>query len=78
MDTALGAALATLIASTPNIVVAVWVIIQQNKRIDELLASQKWVLEQLMQLHPPQDVDSPIAPGAPGASVEVKNADQHD
>lgn len=55
MDTALGAALATLIASSPNIIVAVWVIVRQDRRIDELLEAQKWLIEQLMALHPPQD-----------------------
>jgi len=63
VDTAVAAALGTLIASAPNIVVAVWVIIRQDKRIDALLTSQKWLIEQLMALYPPQDANA--APGAP-------------
>lgn len=57
MDTAVAAALGTLIASAPNIVVAVWVIIRQDRRIDELLTAQKWLIEQLMAMHPPQTVE---------------------
>jgi len=65
MDTAIAAALATLIASAPNIVVAVWVIIRQDKRIDELLSNQKWLIEQLMALHPPQAADNQPVVRAP-------------
>lgn len=55
MDTAIAAALGTLIASSPNLAIAVWVIIRQDRRVDKLLDSQKWLIEQLMALHPPQD-----------------------
>lgn len=57
IDTALGAALGTLIASSPNIIIAVWVIVRQDRRIDELLTAQRWLIEQLMALHPPQAED---------------------
>jgi hypothetical protein len=57
MDTAIAAALATLIASSPNVIIAIWVIIRQDKRIDDLLEAQKWLIEQLMALHPPQDAE---------------------
>jgi len=55
VDTAIAAAFAALVASTPNIVIAVWVIWRQDKRIDDLLTAQKWLIEQLMAMHPPQD-----------------------
>lgn len=57
METPLGAAIATLIAASPNLLIAAWVIIRQDRRIDELLTSQKWLIEQLMALHPPQAAD---------------------
>lgn len=65
MDTAVAAALGTLIASGPNIVIAVWVIVRQDKRIDQLLTSQQWLIEQLMALHPPQDGAAPTVAKAP-------------
>lgn len=39
----------------PNLVLAAWVIWQDRKVIGELLNTQKWMVEQLMKLHPPQD-----------------------
>lgn len=57
MDTAIAAALGTLIAASPNILIAIWVMIRQDKRIDDLLTGQKWLIEQLMALHPPQPPD---------------------
>jgi len=59
MDTALAAALAALLVSAPNLVVAIWTIRSQDIRIDKLLASQQWLVEQLMALHPPQDPPQP-------------------
>lgn len=55
MDTAIAAAIAALVAGAPNLVVAIWMLSRQDKRIDDLLAAQKWLIEQLMALHPPQD-----------------------
>jgi len=55
MDTALAAALAALLVSAPNLVVAIWTIRSQDVRIDKLLTDQRWLIEQLMALHPPQD-----------------------
>jgi len=54
MDTAIAAALAALLAGAPNLVIAIWMLSRQDKRIDELLTAQKWLIEQLMKLHPPQ------------------------
>lgn len=59
MDTTLAAALATLVASSPNLLIAIWVIVRTEKRIDDLLASQKWLIGELMKLHPPQDEAKP-------------------
>lgn len=59
MDTTLATALATLVASSPNLLIAIWVIVRTEKRIDDLLESQKWLIEQLMKLHPPQDDNKP-------------------
>lgn len=57
MESAIATAITTLIANAPNVVVAIWMLWRQDKRIDELLQSQKWLIEQLMALHPPQDDD---------------------
>lgn len=54
MDTAIAAALAALVAGAPNLVVAIWMLSRQDSRINDLLESQKWLIEQLMALHPPQ------------------------
>lgn len=54
MDTAIAAALAALLAGAPNLVVAIWMLSRQDKRIDDLLEKQGWLIEQLMKLHPPQ------------------------
>lgn len=63
MDTALAAALAALLVSAPNLVIAIWTIHSQDARIDKLLASQQWLVEQLMALHPPQDkIETPPTP----------------
>lgn len=55
MDTAIAAAIAALLAGAPNLVVAIWMLSRQDKRIDDLLEAQKWLIEQLMALHPPQE-----------------------
>jgi len=53
MDTS---TLAALIASVPNLAIAVWVIWQYQKTIDKLLVNQQKLIEQLMALHPPADI----------------------
>lgn len=50
MDTSITALLATV----PNLAIAVWVIFQYQKTIDKLLANQQKLIEKLMELHPPQ------------------------
>lgn len=62
MDPALTAAVTTLIGSSPSLAVAVWTILRQDKRIDKLLESQKWLIEQLMALHPPQSPEKDQGP----------------
>lgn len=47
--------LTLLIASAPNMLVALWVLWRDDKRITQLLESQRWLIEQLMAMHPPQD-----------------------
>lgn len=59
MEPTISTALAALIGSSPSLVIAVWVILRQDSRIDKLLESQKWLIEQLMALHPPQPPDAP-------------------
>lgn len=59
MDTAIAAALAALLAGAPNLVIAIWMLSRQDKRIDDLLTSQKWLIEKLMSLHPPQPSEPP-------------------
>jgi len=46
----------TVITTLPNLAIAVWVLIQYQKTIDKLLDNQQKLLDQLMALHPPQDV----------------------
>jgi len=65
MDTALATALAALVVSAPNLAIAIWTIRSQDLRIDKLLESQQWLVQQLMALHPPQD-DSSSSPPAAG------------
>lgn len=59
MDTAIAAALAALLAGAPNLVIAIWMLSRQDKRIDDLLTAQKWLIEQLMAMHPPADENDP-------------------
>lgn len=54
MEIGIATALTALIASAPNLVIAIWMLSRQDKRIDDLLTAQKWLIEQLMALHPPQ------------------------
>jgi len=61
MDTTIAAAITALVGSSPSLVVAIWVILRQDARIDKLLESQKWLIEQLMALHPPQDVEKALS-----------------
>jgi len=60
VDTALVTALVALVSSAPNLVVAIWMLFEQNKRIDMLLAEQRELISKLMALHPPQDVVKPL------------------
>lgn len=46
----------SLITQIPNLAVAVWVIRRDGITIEKLLEIEKWMIEQLMALHPPQDV----------------------
>jgi hypothetical protein len=55
-------AVAKLLEASPYLLVLAWVILRQDARIDKLLESQKWLLEQFMALHPPQDDDKPEPP----------------
>lgn len=59
MDAAIAAALTALLAGAPNLVIAIWMLNKQNEQINTLLESQKWLIEQLMALHPPQDENDP-------------------
>lgn len=47
----------TILATLPNLVVAVWVIWQYQQTIKTLLENQQKLIDQLMSLHPPQDVE---------------------
>lgn len=49
-----------LIANAPNLIIAVWVIWKGAHLVERLLETQKWMLEQFMALHPPQDEDEKI------------------
>lgn len=48
------ATIATLLATVPNLAIAVWVIWQYQKTIDKLLENQQNLIDKLMALHPPQ------------------------
>lgn len=50
METALTALLATL----PNLAIAIWCIRENQETIRLLLANQQRLIDQLMSLHPPQ------------------------
>lgn len=45
----------TILATAPNLVIAIWCIRQYQQTIEKLLANQQSLIEQLMSLHPPQD-----------------------
>lgn len=47
--------LQAVITALPNMGVAIWVLWRDDKRISALLEQQKWLIEQLMSLHPPAD-----------------------
>jgi len=49
--------LTTLIGNLPNLAIAIWVIFSYQQTIKSLLESQQKMLDQLMALHPPQDVE---------------------
>jgi len=52
--------LSTLLASVPNLAIAVWCIWQYQQTIKRLLDNQQKLIEQLMALHPPQDASAKI------------------
>lgn len=56
------AALIEFLKAVPYIIPFAWITLRQDKRIDNLLDSQKWLIEQLMALHPPQDSETPPPP----------------
>jgi len=43
-----------ILATVPNLVIAVWVILNDQRTITKLLENQQKLIEQLMALHPPQ------------------------
>lgn len=47
--------ISTVLGQVPNLIVAVWVIINYQNTIKQLLDNQQKLVEQLMALHPPQD-----------------------
>lgn len=54
--------LTALISAAPNMLVALWVLWRDDKRITALLEQQRWLIEQLMALHPPQDAQGAEKP----------------
>lgn len=56
METVISALLATI----PNLAIAIWVISAYQKTIGELLVNQKNLIDQLMALHPPADTKKDI------------------
>lgn len=52
------ALLQAFITAAPNMILAVWVLWRDDRRISTLLEIQRWLIEQLMALHPPQDEES--------------------
>lgn len=50
-------ALTTLLEASPYLVVLIWVIIRQDRRLDTAEAHKQKLIDQLMLLHPPQSVD---------------------
>lgn len=47
----------SILTTVPNIGIAIWVIWQYHRTIKTLLENQQKLIDQLMSLHPPQDVD---------------------
>lgn len=45
----------TILATAPNLVIAIWCIRQYQTTIERLLENQQKLIDQLMSLHPPQD-----------------------
>lgn len=48
----------SLINNAPNLIIAIWVIWRGEKLVVTFLETQRWMIEQLMQLSPPQDTPS--------------------
>lgn len=66
-------AVQTLITNAPNLVIAIWVIWKGAHLVERLLETQKWMLEQFMALHPPQDEENEKIPAATDSeSVKYK------
>lgn len=49
----------SLINNAPNLLIAIWVIWRGEKVVNHLLDTQRWMVEQLMALHPPQGAQKP-------------------
>lgn len=47
----------SIIVALPNMAVALWVLWRDDKRITALLDGQRWLIEQLIAMHPPQSVE---------------------
>lgn len=48
----------SLIKNAPNLIIAIWVIWRGEKVVVTLLENQRWMIEQLMALSPPQEKPS--------------------
>lgn len=44
----------SLVNNAPNLIIAIWVIWRGEKIVVTLLENQRWMIEQLMALSPPQ------------------------
>lgn len=47
--------LTMVLTAVPNMAVALWALWRDDKRITMLLENERWLIEQLMAMHPPQD-----------------------
>ena len=53
-----GDTITTIIGQVPNLVIAIWVIINYQNTIKVLLDNQQKLVENLLALHPPADTES--------------------
>lgn len=68
------AALDTLITNAPNLIIAIWVIWKGAHLVEKLLETQKWMLEEFMKLHPPQEEGTKSTPEkAPAGTAEYRS-----